>query len=194
MEQNWLLTSAMLSQGLIRLVQSLYGSYKSGIYSQKLFCPCLLNISGHDSYPMFWILKFTSIMTMSKYYYVTCMYTVNLWSMQMTLWVTREILSLDSLKQRCTVIQKMLDICKTCLKLNNYVTLFQITSALISTPVQRLRKTWDLLPPNVGPWIILFACQWHVHASVHNFPIKQWSSTYMYMQLVRLSAHVDALS
>jgi hypothetical protein len=67
---------------------------------------------------------------------------------QMTIWVTKEILTPDNIKQRCAIIQRMLDICKICLKLNNYVTVFQITSALISTPVQRLRKTWDLLPPN----------------------------------------------
>ena len=68
----------------------------------------------------------------------------------MTLWVTKEILMQENIKQRCAVIQRMLDICKICLKLNNYVTVFQITSALISTPVQRLHKTWDLIPPNVS--------------------------------------------
>jgi hypothetical protein len=67
----------------------------------------------------------------------------------MTLWVTKEILTQENIKRRCALIQRMLDICKICLKLNNYVTVFQITSALISTPVQRLRKTWDLLPPSV---------------------------------------------
>ena len=68
---------------------------------------------------------------------------------QMTLWVTKEILTQENIKQRCAIIQRMLDICKICLKLNNYVTVFQITSALISTPVQRLRKTWDHLPLSV---------------------------------------------
>jgi hypothetical protein len=75
---------------------------------------------------------------------------------QMTLWVTKEILTQENIKRRCALIQRMLDICKICLKLNNYVTVFQITSALISTPVQRLRKTWDLLPPSAIEQMVEF--------------------------------------
>lgn len=68
----------------------------------------------------------------------------------MTLWIAKEILSCDQPRRRCGLVQKLVAIAEYCLELRNYVTIFQITAALCSSSIQRLKKTWDLLPQNVS--------------------------------------------
>ena len=68
----------------------------------------------------------------------------------MTLWVAKEIMSHDQPRKRYAVVLKMIQIARHCLELNNFVTVFQIMSALVSSSVQRLKKTWDLLPSSVS--------------------------------------------
>ena len=68
----------------------------------------------------------------------------------MTCWVAKEILSRDHARQRSAVVERMLQIAEQCHKLNNFVTVFQITSALTSASIQRLRGTWECLPQAVS--------------------------------------------
>ena len=67
----------------------------------------------------------------------------------MTLWIAKEILSNDQPRRRCSLVQKWVAVAEYCLELRNYVTIFQITAALCSSSIQRLKKTWDFLPQNV---------------------------------------------
>jgi son of sevenless-like protein len=68
----------------------------------------------------------------------------------MTLWIGKEILSCDQPRKRCALVQKLVAIAEYCHELRNYVTIFQITAALCSSAIQRLKKTWDLVPQNVS--------------------------------------------
>lgn len=68
---------------------------------------------------------------------------------QMTEWVSKVVLSPDQSKQRCAMIAYVLEAACQALELNNFTTVFQITAALCSTAIQRLKKTWELLPQNV---------------------------------------------
>ncbi len=68
----------------------------------------------------------------------------------MTEWVSKVVLSPDQSKQRCSLIATMLQVASHALEMNNFVTVFQITAALCSTAIQRLKKTWELLPQSVS--------------------------------------------
>jgi len=68
----------------------------------------------------------------------------------MTEWVSNAVLSPEQPRQRSIVISKMIQVAERALELSNFVTVFQITAALCSTAIQRLKKTWDLLPPAVS--------------------------------------------
>lgn len=69
---------------------------------------------------------------------------------QMTEWVSKSVLSPDQPKQRCALINLWLQVAQHALEQNNFVSVFQITAALYSTAIQRLKRTWDLLPQNVS--------------------------------------------
>lgn len=69
---------------------------------------------------------------------------------QMTEWVSKVVLSPSQPKQRCAMIAKVLQVACHTLEMNNFVTVFQMTSALCSTAIQRLKKTWDLMPQSVS--------------------------------------------
>lgn len=62
-------------------------------------------------------------------------------------WIQMTILKEKDLKTRQLLIQKFIQIAKYCFEMKNYVTLNQITSALNSASVHRLRKTWEPLKP-----------------------------------------------
>ena len=84
--------------------------------------------------------------------------------MQMTLWIAKEILSCDQPRKRCALVQKLVAIAEYCRELRNYVTIFQITAALCSSSIQRLKKTWDLVPQSVSyvekdRWMVQFVYQ-----------------------------------
>ena len=74
----------------------------------------------------------------------------------MTEWVSKAVLSLDQPKKRCAVISFWLQVAQHALEWNNFVSVFQITAALYSTAIQRLRKTWDLIPQNVSRVAVVF--------------------------------------
>jgi len=65
---------------------------------------------------------------------------------KITLWVSNDILSSSLPSERTQKISKFIYIEKACLKNNDFHSLKSIISALESTPIHRLEKTWMLLP------------------------------------------------
>lgn len=65
---------------------------------------------------------------------------------KITLWVSNDILSSSLPSERTQKISKFIYIEKACLKNNDFHSLKSIVSALESTPIHRLEKTWMLLP------------------------------------------------
>ncbi|KAI5479345.1 cell division control protein Cdc25 [Pseudohyphozyma bogoriensis] len=64
-------------------------------------------------------------------------------SNSVTRWVTETILSQDDMKKRATVIKHFISVADRCLYLNNFSTLIHIIAGLNSTPIHRLRRTWE---------------------------------------------------
>ncbi|KWU43233.1 ras GEF, partial [Rhodotorula sp. JG-1b] len=62
-----------------------------------------------------------------------------------TRWVTETILSQDDLKKRVAIVKHFVSIAERCLSLNNFSTLIHILAGLNSTPVHRLRRTWEIV-------------------------------------------------
>ncbi|BGP40628.1 cell division cycle-related protein [Rhodotorula kratochvilovae] len=60
-----------------------------------------------------------------------------------TRWVTETILAQDDLKKRATIIKHFVALAERCLSLNNFSTLIHIIAGLNSTPIHRLRRTWE---------------------------------------------------
>ncbi|KAG4087873.1 ras GEF [Neocallimastix lanati (nom. inval.)] len=65
---------------------------------------------------------------------------------KITLWVSNNILSSSLPSERTQKIARFIYIEKACLKNNDFHSLKSIISALESTPIHRLEKTWMLLP------------------------------------------------
>ncbi|CEP11329.1 hypothetical protein [Parasitella parasitica] len=68
-------------------------------------------------------------------------------STQITSWVSDTILNETDTKKRAQLLKYWIKVGDACLQLNNYNTLMAIRSALDSTSIVRLRKTWDYLSP-----------------------------------------------
>ncbi|KAI7905098.1 ras guanine nucleotide exchange factor domain-containing protein [Cokeromyces recurvatus] len=66
-------------------------------------------------------------------------------STQITSWVSDTILKETDTKKRAQVLKYWIKVGDACLQLNNYNTLMAIRSALDSTSIARLKKTWDHL-------------------------------------------------
>ncbi|GAA5851116.1 hypothetical protein JCM9279_000329 [Rhodotorula babjevae] len=60
-----------------------------------------------------------------------------------TRWVIETILSQDDLKKRASIIKHYVALAERCLSLNNFSTLIHIIAGLNSTPIHRLRRTWE---------------------------------------------------
>ncbi|ORY87394.1 hypothetical protein BCR35DRAFT_330390 [Leucosporidium creatinivorum] len=60
-----------------------------------------------------------------------------------TRWVTETILQQDDLKKRANIVKQFILVAERCLALNNYSTLIHIIAGLNSTPIHRLRRTWE---------------------------------------------------
>ncbi|KAK9237673.1 ras guanine nucleotide exchange factor domain-containing protein [Lipomyces kononenkoae] len=65
----------------------------------------------------------------------------------MTSWVTSEILLTRGLEERVRTIVKFIHVAAHTRELQNYSTFMQLTLALASATVQRLRTTWEHIPP-----------------------------------------------
>ncbi|KAG4306253.1 hypothetical protein PORY_000241 [Pneumocystis oryctolagi] len=60
-------------------------------------------------------------------------------------WVVESILSQNDIKKRAAVMKQWIKIGNKCLELSNYNTLMAIVSALNSSTISRLKKTWNAL-------------------------------------------------
>ncbi|KAM0789291.1 hypothetical protein ACM66B_000131 [Microbotryomycetes sp. NB124-2] len=60
-----------------------------------------------------------------------------------TRWVTETILQQEETKKRAAIIKHFILIAERCLTLNNFSTLIHIIAGLNSTPIHRLRRTWE---------------------------------------------------
>ncbi|KAK4512532.1 uncharacterized protein ATC70_003234 [Mucor velutinosus] len=66
-------------------------------------------------------------------------------STQITSWVSDTILNEADTKKRAQILKYWIKVGDACLQLNNYNTLMAIRSALDSTSIARLRKTWEYI-------------------------------------------------
>jgi hypothetical protein len=66
-------------------------------------------------------------------------------STRVTGWIADSVLNEKEAKRRAAVIKYWIKVGDSCLQLQNYNTLMAIRSALDSTGVSRLRRTWDLI-------------------------------------------------
>ncbi|TPX32233.1 hypothetical protein SmJEL517_g04638 [Synchytrium microbalum] len=67
-------------------------------------------------------------------------------SNKITGWVASNILSERDIKKRALMIKHFIMIAERCRALNNFNSLMSILAGLQSSPIHRLRRTWDLLP------------------------------------------------
>ena len=61
-------------------------------------------------------------------------------------WVVSEIVLTRSANERARAITKFIHIASHCLRIKNYASTYQITLALLSTDITRLKHTWLLVP------------------------------------------------
>jgi hypothetical protein len=61
-------------------------------------------------------------------------------------WVVSEIVLTRSANERARAITKFIHIASHCLRIKNYASTYQITLALLSTDLTRLKRTWYLVP------------------------------------------------
>ncbi|KAH9814855.1 ras guanine nucleotide exchange factor domain-containing protein [Melampsora americana] len=67
----------------------------------------------------------------------------------LTRWVAETILSQPEQKKRANTIKHFILIAERCRNLNNFSTLMQIIAGLNSTPIYRLRRTWETIPHKI---------------------------------------------
>ncbi|EPS39237.1 hypothetical protein H072_7003 [Dactylellina haptotyla CBS 200.50] len=67
-------------------------------------------------------------------------------SNQLTNWVAEMILNQPEPKKRVVVIKHFVSVAEKCRLLNNFSTLTAIISALSTSPIHRLKRTWDQVP------------------------------------------------
>ncbi|KAL9651704.1 hypothetical protein ABK040_009319 [Willaertia magna] len=63
----------------------------------------------------------------------------------LTNWVTTYILKTTNIKDRKKILKHFILIADCCLSIHNYNTVFEIAMGLISQPIYRLKKTWEIL-------------------------------------------------
>lgn len=67
-------------------------------------------------------------------------------STKMTQWVVLRILHETDIKKRVIVIKHIIAIANYCKELHNYNTTMEILAGLTSSPIHRLKKTWEIVP------------------------------------------------
>ncbi|EGX53809.1 hypothetical protein AOL_s00004g468 [Orbilia oligospora ATCC 24927] len=67
-------------------------------------------------------------------------------SNQLTNWVAEMILNQPEVKKRVVVIKHFISVAEKCRYLNNFSTLTAIISALSTSPIHRLKRTWEQVP------------------------------------------------
>lgn len=61
-------------------------------------------------------------------------------------WAVSEIVLTDSIEERARCLVKYIHIASHARRLRNYATMYQLTIALLSADISRMRKTWSLVP------------------------------------------------
>jgi hypothetical protein len=61
-------------------------------------------------------------------------------------WVRSEITRRTEIRERALTMQRLIDLADKCRQLNNLNSLAQIVSGLNSSPIHRMRRTWDAIP------------------------------------------------
>jgi len=64
-------------------------------------------------------------------------------------WVATEILSSNNIKHRATVLKRFITIAEILFKFNNFNTLMAVILGLNLGSIQRLKKTWEILPKSM---------------------------------------------
>lgn len=64
-------------------------------------------------------------------------------------WIVTVIVTTRSPQLRTEIMVKFIQIAVACNKLNNFNAVFEVVSALLSTPVHRLKKTWAAIPDDM---------------------------------------------
>jgi son of sevenless-like protein len=67
-------------------------------------------------------------------------------SNRLTAWVTEMILSEKEIRKRCTIIKHFTSVAEKCRVLYNFNTLMSILAGLNSSPIHRLKRTWEAVP------------------------------------------------
>lgn len=67
----------------------------------------------------------------------------------LTRWVAETILLQPEQKKRASTIKHFILVADRCRSLNNFSTLMQIIAGLNSTPIYRLRRTWETIPQKI---------------------------------------------
>jgi hypothetical protein len=61
-------------------------------------------------------------------------------------WVKSEIMLCENIDERAACVMHYIHIARECRRLRNYASMYQISVALLSADVARLKKTWDYVP------------------------------------------------
>ncbi|KAI8808455.1 ras guanine nucleotide exchange factor domain-containing protein [Cladochytrium replicatum] len=62
-------------------------------------------------------------------------------------WVATEIVNVKDFKKRVNALKTFVLAAKACQEMHNFYSMFALIAGLNLTPVQRLKKTWEALPP-----------------------------------------------
>lgn len=61
-------------------------------------------------------------------------------------WVKSEIMLCENIDDRAACVTHYIRVARECRRIRNYASMYQISVALLSTDVARLRRTWDFVP------------------------------------------------
>ncbi|KAI9885787.1 MAG: hypothetical protein M1823_002416 [Watsoniomyces obsoletus] len=87
-------------------------------------------------------------------------------SNRLTNWVAEMILTQAEVKKRVLVIKHFIAIADKCRQLNNFSTTTSIISAMGTAPIDRLKRTWDGIPPKM---IASLEAMRKLMAGAHNY-------------------------
>eukprot|EP01102_Stenamoeba_stenopodia_P008186 TRINITY_DN2335_c0_g1_i2.p1 TRINITY_DN2335_c0_g1~~TRINITY_DN2335_c0_g1_i2.p1 ORF type:complete len:763 (+),score=111.85 TRINITY_DN2335_c0_g1_i2:596-2884(+) len=68
------------------------------------------------------------------------------WFNKISNWVASEIVTSPNLRHRAALLSRFIQMAEYCKQIKSYNTLMEILSALGTTPIQRLKRTWQALP------------------------------------------------
>jgi len=61
-------------------------------------------------------------------------------------WVKSEIILCENIDDRVACVMHYIHVARECRRLRNYASMYQISVALLSADIARLRKTWECVP------------------------------------------------